>query len=227
MVQKFYIATARQVKRLESITRSPIYSHFSETISGATTLRAFDATDRFTQEIEKKLDTNQKCYYPTFSSSRWLSVRLESTGNLIILFVALTAVVGRDTMDPGLVGLSLSYSLAITITMSTLIRLTSDIETNMVSAERILEFRTTPQEAPHHLDTDDDVGAGAAGGGLPDDWPRYGVVKFDHYSTRQALKDDLWSQWSDDPVQVQMGEECQLWPTFSRHTQIFAFFIEN
>ena len=56
---------------------------------------------RFIEESEKKVDFNQMCYYPTFVSSRWLSVRLETIGNLIILFASLFAVIARDTMDPG------------------------------------------------------------------------------------------------------------------------------
>ena len=88
---------------MESITRSPIYSHFGETINGAPTIRAYNVVDRFINESEKKVDFNQMCYYPTFVSSRWLSVRLESIGNLIILFASLFAVVARDSMDPGIV----------------------------------------------------------------------------------------------------------------------------
>ena len=105
---------SRQVKRLESITRSPIYSHFGETINGAPTIRAYNSVDKFIQESENIVDINQMCYYPTFVSSRWLSVRLETIGNLIILFASLFAVLARDTMDPGLVGLSLSYALNVT-----------------------------------------------------------------------------------------------------------------
>ena len=108
------IQFSRQVKRLESITRSPIYSHFGETINGAPTIRAYNSVDKFIQESENIVDINQMCYYPTFVSSRWLSVRLETIGNLIILFASLFAVLARDTMDPGLVGLSLSYALNVT-----------------------------------------------------------------------------------------------------------------
>ena len=103
-LQKFYVSTARQVKRLESISRSPIYSHFGETVSGATTIRAYGMTRRFIATNEKKIDENQVCYYPTFVSSRWLAVRLETIGNIIILFAALFAVTARDSMDPGVVG---------------------------------------------------------------------------------------------------------------------------
>ena len=104
----------RQVKRLESITRSPIYSHFGETISGAPTIRAYGKVTQFIKESEDKVDLNQMCYYPTYISSRWLSVRLESVGNLIILFTSLFAVLARGTIDAGDVGLALSYSLNVT-----------------------------------------------------------------------------------------------------------------
>ena len=102
------------MKRLESISRSPIYSHFGETVSGASTIRAYGMTKHFIQTNENKIDANQICYYPTFVASRWLAVRLEAIGNIVILFAALFAVLARDVMDPGLVGLSLSYALTVT-----------------------------------------------------------------------------------------------------------------
>ena len=104
----------------------------------------------------------QVCYYPTFVSSRWLTVRLETIGNIfllsnnqekyprlrlflfsshlgnvLILFAALFAVLARDVMDPGLVGLSLSYALTVTQSLSYLVQMTSEVETNMVGVERI------------------------------------------------------------------------------------------
>merc|ERR1712142_209193 len=91
-LQKFYVATARQVKRMESISRSPIYTHFGETISGASTIRAYKRGKDFIDENERRIDTNQICYYPSYVSSRWLSVRLETIGNFIIMFSALFAV---------------------------------------------------------------------------------------------------------------------------------------
>ncbi len=124
-----------------------------------------------------KLHTRaQVCYYPTFVASRWLAVRLESIGNLIVFFAALFAVLTRDTMDPGLVGLSLSYSLTITSAMSYLISQTSEIETNMVGVERIKEYQEIREEAPLLMPGQDP----------PDDWPQHGVVEFKNYQTRLA-----------------------------------------
>lgn len=103
-IQKFYVPTSRQLKRLESITRSPIYTHFGETLSGLSTIRAYGASQRFINESDQKVDYNQMCSHPTVISNRWLAIRLEFCGNCIILFAALFAVMSQGTIDPGLAG---------------------------------------------------------------------------------------------------------------------------
>ncbi|MEQ2184111.1 hypothetical protein GOODEAATRI_004571 [Goodea atripinnis] len=110
-VQRFYVATSRQLKRLESVSRSPIYSHFSETITGSSVIRAYGRHTAFVLMNDIKVDENQKSYYPGIVSNRWLGVRIEFIGNCIVLFSALFAVTGKDSLNPGLVGLSVSYAL--------------------------------------------------------------------------------------------------------------------
>ena len=68
---------------------------------------------RFVDEIEQKVDANTACMEPNYSSNRWLSIRLEMLGNLIIFFASLLCVLGRGTLDPGIVGLSLSYAMQV------------------------------------------------------------------------------------------------------------------
>lgn len=114
-IQRFYVATSRQLKRLESVSRSPIYSHFGETITGVQAIRAFREQDRFIRESEHRVDVNQVCYYPSIISNRWLAVRLEMIGNLIIFFAALFSVLGREDQNAGLVGLSVTYSLQVNL----------------------------------------------------------------------------------------------------------------
>ena len=68
--QRFYVATSRQLKRIESVSRSPIYSHFGETIQGVATIRAYKQQDRFIQESEDKVDENQIAYFPSIVANR-------------------------------------------------------------------------------------------------------------------------------------------------------------
>ncbi|XP_045495079.1 multidrug resistance-associated protein 1 isoform X4 [Colias croceus] len=168
IIQRFYVASSRQLKRLESVSRSPIYSHFGESITGASTIRAYGVTERFVEESERGVDYNQLCYYPSCIANRWLAIRLEMIGNLIIFFSALFAVLGRETVDPGLVGLSVSYALQITQTLNWLVRMTSDVETNIVAVERIKEYAETKQEA-----------AWSVGGGPGATWPETGALQLE------------------------------------------------
>ncbi|XP_065155853.1 multidrug resistance-associated protein 1 isoform X1 [Atheta coriaria] len=179
-IQRFYVATSRQLKRLESVSRSPIYSHFGESVTGAVAIRAFGEQKRFIQESEDKVDFNQSCYFPSIISNRWLAVRLEMVGNLIILFAGLFAVIEKD-QSPGLVGLSISYALQITQTLNWLVRMTSDVETNIVAVERIKEYGETKQEAPWTI----------ANKAPPPSWPDSGAVVFKDYAVRYREGLDL------------------------------------
>nr|CAD7198501.1 unnamed protein product [Timema douglasi] len=180
-IQRFYVATSRQLKRLESISRSPIFSHFGETVSGATTIRAYGLRQQFEQESEEKVDLNQRCYYPGIVANRWLAVRLEMIGNFIIFFASLFAVLARKTINPGLVGLSVSYSLQIAGTLNWLVRMTSDVETNIVAVERIKEYGEVKQEAPWELPNSN----------VPSNWPSEGTVEFRAYKVRYREGLDL------------------------------------
>jgi ATP-binding cassette subfamily C (CFTR/MRP) protein 1 len=112
--QNYYIKTSRELQRWESVLRSPIFSHFSETLEGTTSIRAFGMEDKFIAENSEKMDKNLRAYYPNISSNRWLALRLETVGTFIITFAALLVVFRRDSIDPGMGALSLSYALSIT-----------------------------------------------------------------------------------------------------------------
>ncbi|XP_023385436.1 multidrug resistance-associated protein 1 [Pteropus vampyrus] len=147
-VQRFYVASSRQLKRLESVSRSPVYSHFNETLLGVSVIRAFADQERFIRQSDLKVDENQKAYYPSIVANRWLAVRLEYVGNCIVLFAALFAVISRHSLSAGLVGLSVSYSLQVTAYLNWLVRMSSEMEANIVAVERLKEYSETEKEVP-------------------------------------------------------------------------------
>ncbi|XP_054711811.1 multidrug resistance-associated protein 1-like [Uloborus diversus] len=173
-IQRFYVSTSRQLKRLESITKSPIYSHFSETLTGVSTIRAYGSEQRFCIQSNEYVDNNQICYYPSIVANRWLAIRLDFCGNFIIFFAALLAVLQKDDLKAGQVGLSVTYALLVTATLNWMVRMSSELETNIVAVERILEYTKTPTEADWIIDDKKP----------PPEWPHNGEVCMDNYSTR-------------------------------------------
>ncbi|XP_068119210.1 ATP-binding cassette sub-family C member 3 isoform X2 [Hyperolius riggenbachi] len=194
-VQRFYVATSRQLKRLESVSRSPIYSHFSETITGASIIRAYGRQTSFVQLSDNKVDENQKSYYPGIVSNRWLGIRVEFVGNCIVLFAALFAVIGRESLSPGLVGLSVSYALQVTMALNWMVRMTSDLETNIVAVERVKEYSETETEAPWTIPDKTP----------PEGWPSRGEVEMLNYAVRYRPGLDLVLK--DLSLKVKGGEK--------------------
>ncbi|NXL86149.1 MRP3 protein, partial [Alectura lathami] len=195
-VQRFYVATSRQLKRLESVSRSPIYSHFSETISGASVIRAYRRQKAFIDTSDLKVDENQKSHYPGIVSNRWLGIRVEFVGNCVVLFAALFAVIGKNSLNAGLVGLSVSYALQVTLSLNWMVRMTSDLETNIVAVERIKEYSETETEAPWIIEDKRP----------PEDWPSKGELEFVNYSVRYRKGLDLVLK--DLNLQVHGGEKA-------------------
>ena len=84
-VTNYYRTVARELKRLDSISRSPIYAHFSETLGGLPVIRSYLRQKMYRRVNEVKLDDNIAAYYAMKAVDRWLSVRLEVLGKCILL----------------------------------------------------------------------------------------------------------------------------------------------
>uniref|UniRef100_A0A8C6P277 ABC-type glutathione-S-conjugate transporter n=1 Tax=Nothobranchius furzeri TaxID=105023 RepID=A0A8C6P277_NOTFU len=170
-VQSFYVATSCQLRRLEAVSRSPIYTHFNETVQGASVIRAFGEQSRFILQANKRVDFNQTSYFPRFVATRWLAVNLEFVGNVVVLAAAILSVMGRSTLSPGIVGLAVSHSLQVTGILSWIVRSWTDVENNIVSVERVNEYSDTPKEASWNTE----------GTPLPLAWPQSGTIEFQDY----------------------------------------------
>ncbi|XP_009463507.1 PREDICTED: canalicular multispecific organic anion transporter 1 [Nipponia nippon] len=172
-VLRFYVSTSRQLRRLDSVTRSPIYSHFGETVSGLSVIRAYGHQERFLQQNESTMDINQKSVYSWIVSNRWLAIRLEFVGSLVVFSSALLAVISKGTLEGGIVGLSVSSALNITQTLNWLVRTSSELETNIVAVERVHEYTKVKNEAPWVTEKRP-----------PHGWPSKGEIQFIDYKVR-------------------------------------------
>ncbi|XP_076122347.1 multidrug resistance-associated protein 1 isoform X2 [Alosa pseudoharengus] len=194
-VQRFYVASSRQLKRLESVSRSPVYTHFNETLLGTSVIRAFGEQQRFIRESDSRVDHNQKAYYPGIVANRWLAVRLEFVGNCIVVFAALFAVMARNSLSPGLMGLAISYALQVTASLNWLVRMSSELETNIVAVEKVKEYGDTEKEASWRLESSK----------LPSGWPTVGHIEICNFGLR--YREDLELAIRNISVTIEGGEK--------------------
>ena len=195
IIQRIYIPSSRQLKRLDSSTKSPIFSHFNETIAGVTSIRAYNADKRFINRMQYHIDENLVYFYPNYLSQRWLAMRVDFLGNLITLFACVFAILSRDSLSPGLVGLSILYSLNIATMLSWFVRFSSEFEANITSIERINEYCNTPHEAEWFIEETKP----------PKVWPDQGHIQFKNYSLK--YRDDLDYALKDLNINIVSGEK--------------------
>lgn len=173
-IQRYYRRTSRELKRLSTVTLSPIYAHFSESLTGLATIRAFRQTERFAQENEERLDLNQRANFGGYAAGQWLGIRLQLLGVAMVTAVAFISMLQHNfsSVNPGLVGLALSYALSVTALLSGVITSFTETEKEMVSVERAEQYiRDIPKEHQHPLSVD-----------VAPDWPSEGIVCFQNVS---------------------------------------------
>ncbi|KAG9322020.1 hypothetical protein KVV02_003409 [Mortierella alpina] len=174
LIQDRFIDTSGSLNRLNSISRSPMLQHFSETVSGVSTVRVMRGlSDQFISLNEALSDAMVNRINMYLLMNRWIQVRLEFLGAFTVFAAAMLAVWNADKLDPSLVGLALSYALNMVAYIYYLVRTVSLVSNLLVSVERVQEYTTKPTEAP-----------AVTGVRLPENWPPQGRVVFKDYSTR-------------------------------------------
>ncbi|KAE8982765.1 Canalicular multispecific organic anion transporter 2 [Phytophthora rubi] len=151
--QRYFIKTSRELQRLDSISRSPIFALLSETLDGLSTIRAFGVESSFIGHNNYLLDKNQRAYFLNFTINCWLALRLEFVGTCIAAAAAFAAVIAHGTNAAegtafaGIVGVALTYAFTITQPLNWTVRMLSQLQTQMVSVERIQTYTEMPTEA--------------------------------------------------------------------------------
>lgn len=141
----YYLKTSRELRRMEAIKCSPVYSHIADTVSGLEVIRSSRMEKDFLQELFKYQDQNTSVNIMVLGCSKWLSVRLEMLCSLLVTLVAAGAVF--VTQIPAIAGLSLTYAMETLDAAQFGVQLTSEIENLMTSVERVVTYsQLTPED---------------------------------------------------------------------------------
>ena len=168
----YYRASARELKRHEALLRSVVFSRFGEGVTGLSTISAYGLQQVFGRALAEALDSMDGAYFLTYANQRWLAVRLDAVGSLLVFTTGILVVTSRFSVNPSIGGLVLSYILTVVQMIQFAVRQLAEIENNMNSTERIHEYGALEQEAPLHL------------GPVPDTWPSAGAIDFSNVHMR-------------------------------------------
>ncbi len=189
----FYLRSSRDLKRLESIQRSPLYQQFGETLSGIITIRAYRDEKRFIYDNQHRVDMYNRPFLYLWAANRWLALRIDVTGAFVAFFASVFVITDKK-IDAGAAGLSLSYAITFTESVLWLVRLYSMNEQNMNSVERVKEYIEVEQEAKAIIPDSRP----------PANWPSHGAIQFINYSTRYRV--DLEPVLKNVTFSIQAGE---------------------
>ncbi|GAA6059991.1 hypothetical protein JCM10212_001149 [Sporobolomyces blumeae] len=139
-----YVKTSRDLRRLESVARSPIFSKFGETLQGIVTCRAFGAERRFLGELYESVDKMLACAYLNGMSNRFLLFRFDSLGALAVIITTYLAL--SAGASPGLAALAITSAQALVQSVYWLCRFWSQLEVDLNAVERVTDLLSTPQE---------------------------------------------------------------------------------
>ena len=155
-IQTFYLGTSRSLRRLESVLRSPIYALFDSVFRGKSVIKSFKAGDYFFEKLNVKLVSYQRSLFASASCSCWLSLRLQLMSTVISSAIVCLSYMDRisawspgnssTASKAGLIGLSLSYVLPLTGLLNGFVNSGSELEQEMVSVERVVEYIDLPSQ---------------------------------------------------------------------------------
>uniref|UniRef100_A0A673LBN6 ATP-binding cassette sub-family C member 9-like n=1 Tax=Sinocyclocheilus rhinocerous TaxID=307959 RepID=A0A673LBN6_9TELE len=172
-IQKYFRVASKDLQDLDDSTQLPLLCHFSETAEGLTTIRAFRHEARFKQRMLELTDTNNTAYLFLSAANRWLEVRTDYLGAVIVLTAAVAAI--WTSSQSGLVGLGLTYALTVTNYLNWVVRNLADLEVQMAAVKKVNSFLSTESE---NYEGSMDVSQ------VPEDWPQHGEIKIQDLCVR-------------------------------------------
>ncbi|KAJ4479332.1 ABC protein [Lentinula aciculospora] len=167
----FYKAGAREIRRLDAMLRSLLYAQVSESLTGLPTIRSYGKIPKFIQDNQYYIDLENRALFITVTTQRWLAIRVDCLGAVLVFFVSLFAVVGVSGVNAAQIGLILTYSTTLTQLCGVVTRQSAEIENYMNAVERAVYYgqaKNIEQEPPHEIKATE----------LSTEWPRDGIICF-------------------------------------------------
>jgi ATP-binding cassette subfamily C (CFTR/MRP) protein 1 len=174
---KYFRSTSRELQRLESVSRAPIFAQFGETLAGTSTIRAYRDSERFEDANMQLIEANETAWYCFCACNRWLGYRLDILGTTIAFIVSLICVTQVTTLEPGLIGLALVQIMSVTGRIGWVVRSGVDLETKFTYVERVGAYTDLEQEPPRRQpDYDPPTSSSTA---ASSSFPSDGAVRFE------------------------------------------------
>ncbi|XP_054796177.1 ABC transporter C family member 3-like isoform X3 [Prosopis cineraria] len=147
--QQYYLPTSRELSRILGLCKAPIIQHFSETISGATTIRSFDQESRFQETNMKLVDEYSRLNFNIAGTMEWLVFRLDMLSSITFAFFLIFLIfMSKGVVDPGIAGLAVTYGLNLNLLQAWMMVDLSKMENKIISVERVLQYTCIPSEPP-------------------------------------------------------------------------------
>ncbi|KAG2008510.1 ATP-binding cassette transporter [Coprinopsis cinerea AmutBmut pab1-1] len=171
---KIYGQTSRDMRRLDSVSRSPLYSIYGETISGVPVLRAFGASTKLLREMLRCVDTNSNPFYWMWAVNRWLSIRFNLISTAMVGATGLACLV-NPSINASLAGFALAFATTITNDLLFVVRRFVALEQSMVALERVKEYSELKREPAEFIEPRP-----------PASWPSQGEIQVEDLTIRYA-----------------------------------------
>ncbi|XP_019852693.1 PREDICTED: multidrug resistance-associated protein 4-like, partial [Amphimedon queenslandica] len=144
----YYLKTARDIKRLEALALSPMYSHLSLTIRGLSTIRTYSMEDEAMNQFHEFQNQHTQAAYLYIVTSRWFGMRIDTISAIFIAIVSFVSIPLSSTLNASLVGLALTYAISLSGSFQYCVRQSAEFEGLMISAERVMAYGRLESEAP-------------------------------------------------------------------------------
>ncbi|KAE8351094.1 P-loop containing nucleoside triphosphate hydrolase protein [Aspergillus coremiiformis] len=145
-LQKFYLRTSRQLRFLDLEAKSPLYTHFLETLNGLATIRAFGWESTFQDLHIELLAKSQRPYYLLYCIQRWLNLALDLFVGALAVLLLTFAVTLSDITSPGALGVAMVNLLNFNQDLASLIESWTKMETSLGAIARLKDLEKDVSE---------------------------------------------------------------------------------